>query len=411
MEAVNRYLEANRAALQERLRLLVGAGDGPPPVGQALLVALARPLAESGLLLQSPVRPGRPLVATGGRPDGRRLLLLFHLDEPGPPGAPGGSRAGLVAALAALAALRAAEQPLAIGVTLVCEQDRARGPAGAERQGAPTADICLWDGGDVVGDRPWVALGSHGLLRVRLRAAGAAGPVGLGAVIANPGWRLIWALAALKSMNEEVHIPRFYDPVRTPEPDEAAALDEIAPALAEGLAGRGLAPLPGLPGGKLALVQAFSPAVCVTGLGVDAAPGQLPSAAWADVTLTLVPDQAPAEVVSALVEHLEARQLGDVAVEVIAAFPGQTTPPYAPLVGLVGEVATAAWGVAPVLRPYADRQAALARVADNDAVATVGIGPGYAPWPELEERVARQARLLGALLTRLPDLDAKRADR
>jgi acetylornithine deacetylase/succinyl-diaminopimelate desuccinylase-like protein len=410
MEAVNRYLEANRAALQERLRLLVGADGAQPPVGQALLMALARPLAESGLLLQSPVRPGRPLVATGGEADGRRVLLLFHLDEAGPPGAAGGSRAGLVATLAALAALRAAEEPLAVGVTLVCEQDRTRGPAGSERRGAPPADICIWDGGDFGGDRPWLALGSHGLLRVRLRATGGGGPVGLGAVVANPGWRLVWALAALKSIDEEVQIPRFYDPVRAPEPEDLAALDEIAPALADGLAARGLAPLHGLHGRGLALVQGFSPAVSVTGLGVDAATGQLPGGAWAELTLTLVPDQSPTEVVSALVDCLESRQFGDVSVEMIAAFPGLTTPPDAPLVALVQELAADAWGAAPVLRPYADRQAALARVAGNERVAAIGVGPGYAPWQELEERVARQARLLATLLTRLPELDAGPAE-
>jgi acetylornithine deacetylase/succinyl-diaminopimelate desuccinylase-like protein len=404
MEAIDRYLEANRADIQERLRLLVGEAEGPAPSAQALLVALARPLADSGLLLQAPMRPGRPLVATCGDPGRRHVLLLFHLDEP-ESAQPGGARAGLAAALAALAALRAAE-PLPLGVTLVCEQDRSRSLASLEGLGLPPVDVCLWDGGGYDGDRPWVALGSHGLVRLRLRVTGPGGPIGLGAVVANPAWRLTWALAALKSGNEEVRVPGFYDPVRSPEAEEQAALEALAPALAGALAERGAAPLNGLPAGSLALVQAFSPGVSITGLGAEAAPGQLPTLAWAELTLTLVPEQTPAGVVSALVEHLEEHGLGDVAVEVVAGYAGQTTPADSPLVALVREAAPAALGVEPVSRPYSEQPAPLARLAANGPLAAVGIGPGNAPWPELEERVVRQARLVAALLARLADQPA-----
>jgi acetylornithine deacetylase/succinyl-diaminopimelate desuccinylase-like protein len=232
---------------------------------------------------------------------------------------------------------------------------------------------------------------------------GPGGPIGLGAVVANPAWRLAWALAALKSSNEEVRVPGFYDSVRSPEVEEQATLEALAPGLAGALAERGAAPLNGLPTGSLALVQAFSPGVSITGLGAEAAPGRLPTVAWAELTLTLVPEQTPAGVVSALVEHLEELGLDDVAVEVVAGYAGQTTPADSPLVALVREAAPAALGVEPVSRPYSEQPAPLARLATNGPLAAVGIGPGNAPWPELEERVVRQARLVAALLTRLAD--------
>lgn len=400
MDALDRSLKANRAALRERLRMLIGEEGHAEPTGQALSVALTRPLAESGLLLQSPGRQGRPLVAASGDPAQRHLVLLFNLARVDPAAEPGGPRAGLVAALAALAALRAADQLPPFGLTLICEHERS-GSTNLEGLGLAPVDDCLWDGGGYSEGRPWVALGSHGLARLRLRAVDAGGPAGLGAIVPNPAWRLIWALAALKRMDEEVHIPGFYEAVRAPEPAEAAALEDVAPAVAASVQARGARPLPGLPARSLALVQAFSPAVSITALGAEGPAGQLPAAAWAEVTLTLVPEQRPADIVSALVEYLEGRGLADVAVEVVGAYPGQTTEPDAPLATLVQAVAREAFGHAPAVWPYGEHQAPVARLPARGALAAIGIGPGHAPWPELEERVVRQARLLAMLLIRL----------
>jgi acetylornithine deacetylase/succinyl-diaminopimelate desuccinylase-like protein len=404
MEAVGHFLAARRTDIGEALRRLIGTGNQPALTGPALLAALARPLAESGLVLHAPARPGQPLIACNGGASRPRLLLLLALDEPASD-QPGGARAALVAALTALAALRAAGRPPELAVTLVCDQDRARGPVNLDDLGLPPLDVCIWDGGGYFGSQPWLTLGSHGVVRLRLRAAGPGGPIGLGAVVANPAWRLMWALAALKSADEEIAIPGFYDPVCTPEPAEQAALEALAPALTGALADQGQVPLHGLRGSGLALVQAFSPGLSITGLHVEARPGRLPTAAWAELTLTLVPEQTPAGVVGALVEHLEACGLSDIVVEVVAGYPGHRTAPDAPLAALVREIGPAALGVPPVLLPYGVRQAPLARLGGSH-LAAIGIGPGHAPWPELEERVVRQAQLLAALLPRLSELPA-----
>ena len=38
----------------------------------------------------------------------------------------------------------------------------------------------------------------------------------MGTVVPNPAWRLVWALASLKDMEEDIHIEGFYDMVSPP---------------------------------------------------------------------------------------------------------------------------------------------------------------------------------------------------
>jgi hypothetical protein len=142
----------------------------------------------------------------------------------------------------------------------------------------------------------------------------------------------------------------------------------------------------------------------VLGLGVEAAPGHLPTAAWAELALTLVPNQTPEGVVAMLSEHLRAHELDDVAVEVLTTYGGVETAASAPLVETARLVVEEQTGLVPLLRPYAEQPAPLAHVAAGAPLAVVGLGTGRAPWPTLEERVEAQARCLAALLLRLPSL-------
>src|SRR4029450_12772960 len=83
------------------------------------------------------------------------------------------------------------------------------------------ADACLGTGGERdPDDRPFCYTGAKGLLQMRLRASGAnqALPPGMAASVANPLWRLLWALGQVKSDQEEVLIDGFYDGVDGPGP-------------------------------------------------------------------------------------------------------------------------------------------------------------------------------------------------
>jgi acetylornithine deacetylase/succinyl-diaminopimelate desuccinylase-like protein len=197
---------------------------------------------------------GAPLVV--GRRAGRHpftLLLYHHYDVP-PPGpwrawhhepfqmaeregtlygrgcAEG--KGPLVAHLSALAALLDAEGELPCGVVVVAEGEALIGSPslGATIAGSPgllKADACLATGGERdASDRPFCYAGAKGLLQVRLRASGAnqALPAGLAASVPNPLWRLLWALAQVKSDQEEVLIEGFYDAVEGPSRAESQAL-------------------------------------------------------------------------------------------------------------------------------------------------------------------------------------------
>lgn len=401
VEAIAHQLQIARPHLHARLRELLG--DEPPraPVGAALRAALARLLAESGLVLVDRPDVEAPLVAMGG-PDGRRLLLLFRADADGvEEEEPGGARAGLVAALTALAAVRAARGALPLGVTLVCDPDRALGSLSLAGLALPPADWCLWDGGGYHEGHPWLALGCHGLARIRLRAAGPGGPAGLGALIVNPLWRLVWALAALKSPNEEIHLPDFYTAVREPGEGEFDALAAAAPYLTAAVTRSGGQPLLGLHGPSLALVQAFSPAVSLVGLGVEGgAPGRVPRAAWAELALSLVPRQTPSETTAAVAEHLQAQDLADIEVELLAGYAGLDTLPDHPLVEVAGRL-FGSNGARPALLPYAEEPAPLCLLSPERTIAALGLGAGRAAWATLEERVAAQAVAIAGLLLHL----------
>jgi acetylornithine deacetylase/succinyl-diaminopimelate desuccinylase-like protein len=401
---IEEHIAYQRSAIADRLRRLLGGDGQPVPVGQALMLALTRPLAESGLVVQPPSSGGRPIVATsaGGRASGR-LLLLSHSDATAAALPPGGARAGLIAALAAL---RASGTALPVEVILVCEADRSTGSASLERLGLLPADYCLWDGGGYSGEpaRPWLALGSHGLLRLRLQASGAGGPVNLGAVIVNPAWRLIWALAALKSSGEALLAPGLYETVRAPTAEEATMLAEggaLERALLERHGGQ---PLLGLHDAQLALVRAFSPGLSITGLGLAAAaPSWLPTSAWAELTLLLVPEQQPAALLTALRRQLERSGLGDVTIEPITGYAGRETPGAARLVRLIGRLIEEAGGGPARQFPFGEYPAPLDHLVSRAGGQAVGIGPGRAAWPELEGRVLRQARLVAESLRRLAE--------
>lgn len=368
--------------LEARLRLVPGEVGSPPP-----RAAVARLLTDSGLRVLEGARAGQVLCAVSGNPAAGHVVLLVDLTDGGSVG-----WAVLVAGLAALAAIRATGAAPALGVTLICRLTTADGEADWEE--LPPVDACLWDGGGEAAGHPWLALGSHGLMRLRLRARGPGGPLGWGALVANPAWRLVWALAALKRPNEEVRIPGFYAATRAPEPDEAAALEQVAPLLAARPAAR----LPGLPPASVALVQAFSPAVTLTTFQIEPAEQAVPTTATAELALTLVPDQTPPAIVSALIEHLAAVGFSDVGVEVLSAYGGLMTPLDAPLVAAARRAVEDVRGLAPLLRPFGDRPAPLACLPARTALAAIGVGLAAEPAAEVAVRTLALARVLARLL-------------
>ncbi|MGQ0549552.1 MAG: peptidase dimerization domain-containing protein [Armatimonadota bacterium] len=166
------------------------------------------------------------------------------------------------------------------------------------------ADACVWEGGfkDSTG-RLVIYCGVKGICYVEIRAHGGHSDLHSmwGSIAPNPLWRLVWALAQLKTADERVQIPGFYDSVRPPAPRDLDVLRSMPFDAAERATELGFPRFVlGLQGLPLLEKHVFQPTCTICGIGGGyAGPGVktvLPNGAWAKVDFRLVPDQDPQDV-------------------------------------------------------------------------------------------------------------------
>jgi acetylornithine deacetylase/succinyl-diaminopimelate desuccinylase-like protein len=190
-----------------------------------------------------------------------------------------------------------------------------------------------------------------------LRAGGAhqAIPAGLAASVPNPLWRLVWALAQIKSDQEEVLIPGFYDTIEGPSRAEAHALRGVAVNETARLEAWGLEQfLFGMSRGALIQAEVTLPTCHVTALSVEPPGDQAGVAVGATARLEfqLVPNQLPLEVADLLDAHLIARGLDDVIAERLpGGYPAASSVPDAPFVRLAADVGRHVYGTPLALLP------------------------------------------------------------
>lgn len=211
------------------------------------------------------------------------------------------------------------------------------------------ADACIWEFGGVDHrEVPMQYLGMRGICYVELSVETAKVDVhsGLGgSIFPNAAWRLTWALSSLKSSDERVRIPGFYDPVIPPtgrDIELAKALPEAAEEYKSryGVAGF----LKGLEGGvELFLAEVFEPTCTICGLtsGYQGTGSKtvLPARASAKIDFRLVPDQHPTQVVEQLRRHLDAEGFPEVQIEFLGGGPPARTDPDDPFIQLVIDTA------------------------------------------------------------------------
>jgi acetylornithine deacetylase/succinyl-diaminopimelate desuccinylase-like protein len=214
-------------------------------------------LGEVGFRTQRLFTEGAPLAIYGelrGRSN-YTLLLYNHYDvqpaEPlelwqSPPFEPtirdgklfargaSDNKGEIAARLAAIRALRAAYGELPITIRWVIE--------GEEEIGSPhftaiartyatllQADGCIWEGsGFDVEKRPKLVLGTKGLLYVQLdvQGTGIDAHSGSAPILPSAAWRLVQALATLRTPDGRVRIPGIYDAALAPSAAQLAALSD-----------------------------------------------------------------------------------------------------------------------------------------------------------------------------------------
>lgn len=218
-------------------------------------------------------------------------------------------------------------------------------------------DGFLWEGGSrTVGGPVHVALGAKGMCYVELSVRTAESDLHsmAAAVVENPAWRLVWALADLKSPEGKILIDGFYDKV-SPVSDldriyiENMEFDEEATRKSFGIKGF----LGGMTGYHLKEQLLCSPTCNIAGFisGYTGKGGKtvLPSKASVKMDLRLVPDQDPQEVLRLLRTHLDSKGFSDIEMQVHSWKPPFRTDPGHPLAKTVISAVKKVYGHEPAV--------------------------------------------------------------
>jgi acetylornithine deacetylase/succinyl-diaminopimelate desuccinylase-like protein len=216
------------------------------------------------------------------------------------------------------------------------------------------ADACIWEFGGVDHrEVPMQYLGLRGICYVELSAETAKTDTHSGtggSIFPNAAWRLVWALNSLKTPDEHILIPGFYDSVEEPSQRDLEfmeALPEVSEEYKERYGIKNFTK--GLTGGiELQIASVFEPTCTICGLTSGyQGPGSktvLPANASAKVDFRLVPNQTPQEVLKQLREHLDNQGFSDIQIKYLGGEPPARTDPDDPFVKMVVETAEPVFG-------------------------------------------------------------------
>lgn len=300
------------------------------------------------------------------------------------------NKGNLVARLAAVHAYLQTHGALPLNVKFIVEGEEEIGSPHlhevAERHADKLqADGCIWEFGyREPGGRLQVSLGVKGICYVELRARGASSDLhsAQAAIIPNPAWRLVWALATLKNARDEILIEGFYDRVRPPSARELAILREMAFDEAASLSALGLAQfINELSGEALKRKLIYEPTCTICGFqaGYTGAGSKtvLPSQATVKLDFRLVPDQDPAEIRALLRRHLDAHGFNDIEVIDLNGERPAKTDPEAPLVGVVADCVAQIYGQPASLVPLSPGSGPMYLLCQQLGIPAVSVGVGH----------------------------------
>ena len=235
------------------------------------------------------------------------------------------SKGDLVARLAAIEAYQKSFGKLPVSLRFVVEGEDGLGSPSLYRFTAEHADLltahgCIWDEGyRDTRDQPVVSLGFKGISFLELRARGARTDLHSkwGAIVPNPAWRLVQALATITSPKSVITIDGFSShlaPVSAEDAEvlRAIELDEAGLKREFSIGGW----VRSMKGAALVKEHIFGPTCTICGIQTghtDAGPKTvLPSSAMARLDFRLVPDLTHEIVVNLLREHLDRRGFKDI---------------------------------------------------------------------------------------------------
>lgn len=384
------------------------------------MAALAtRELEGSGFAVLEIPTAGFPVLIAEAGPEGAPTILIYNHYDVQPAGdlsewssspfqpeirdgkmygrGVADTKSNIVARLDALNAIRAVNGSLPVRVVWLLEGEEEIGSPHldeiiAAHRGELRADGCIWEFGNYTWDgTPNVYLGLKGMLSVELTARSANRDLhsANAAFVPSPVWRLLWALNALKTPDNKVHIPGFYDDITVPTPIQEEMIASIPDETDEMRDSMGIAAfINDMRGADLYRASSFSPTANI--LGIEAGyngPGTktvLPKEARAKLDIRLVPDQDPEKIFQSLKTFLTAKGFTDIEVERIKN-EGDLLPaasdPGAPFIRKVIQACREVSGRTPVVTPSSAGSGPMSSFTQAPprglGVATAGFGTGY----------------------------------
>ena len=303
------------------------------------------------------------------------------------------SKGDLVARLAAVEAYQKTFGKLPVCLRFIVEGEAGIGSPSLHRFAAENAELlqaegCIWEEGNKdTQERFVISLGFKGITFLELRVHGARTDLHSkwGAIVPNPAWRLVQALATLTSPKGVITIDGFSSNVAPIEPEDAEALKEIeldeAGLKREFRIGHWVR---GLRGGPLVREHIFGPTCTICGVQTghtEAGPKTvLPSSAMARLDFRLVPDLTPERVVGLLREHLDVRGFKDVEVIELGSAPVIKSSSQSAVARAAIEAAPEVYGGPAVVYPLNPASGPVGVIcgATDPPLPVVSFGTGYA---------------------------------
>ncbi len=274
------------------------------------------------------------------------------------------SKGDLIARLAAVEAYQKTFGKLPVSLRFFVDGEDGLGSPSLYRFAAENPEMfsaqgCIWDEGyKDTKERPVISLGFKGIQFLELRAHGARTDLHSkwGAIVPNPAWRLVQALATITSPKGVITIDGFSSCV-APICDEdnealkAIELDEAGLKREFRIGGW----MRSLKGPALVKEHIFGPTCTICGIqtghteaGVKTV---LPSMALARLDFRLVPDLTPGIVLQLVREHLDVRGFKDIEIIELGNAPLAKSSASSPVARAVISSAAEVYGVAPLVYP------------------------------------------------------------
>ncbi len=272
----------------------------------------------------------------------------------------------IAARLAAIRALRAVHGELPITLHWIIEGEEEIGSphfaALAEKYSTLLkADGCLWEGSSFdAADRPEMTLGTKGLLYVQLDVQGTGIDTHSGAapILPSAAWRLVQALASLRTPEGHIRIPGFYDAALPPSEEQLEAIAGQSNEEAEMREAYHVDKfVDNLTGAALMERYSFAPTCNIAGL-LSGYTGEgsktvLPAKAMAKIDFRLVPNQDPDDILAKLRAHLDALGYSDIRITAFGKAEPVVTPMHDAFVRRIADIARDFSGKEPSVTPIA----------------------------------------------------------